>query len=104
MAQVSDAGATVTLREITQDTVRDVIAGHEAGQWFTSGPGKKMEHLIEEVTRLAIENGIKLAALEDLLYDSTIQVFSSTEILQKSEEDLTKSFNHALAYYDEHLA
>ena len=71
---------------------------------FHVRPGTKMETLVEEVTRLAIDNGIELAALEDLLYDFTVRVFSSTEIFQESEEELMKSFNDALAYYDEHLA
>ena len=71
---------------------------------FHVRPSKRMETLIEEVTRLDFENGVEMAGLEHLLYDFTSDVFSGTEIFQKSEEELMKGFNDALAYYDEHFA
>ena len=71
---------------------------------FHVRPNKRMETLIEEVTRLEFDNGIEMAGLECLLYDFTSDVFSGTEIFQKSEEELMKGFNDALVYYDEHFA
>ena len=71
---------------------------------FHVRPSKRMETLIEEVAKLNFENGIEMAGLEHLLYDFTSDVFSGTEIFQKSEEELMKGFNDALAYYDEHFA
>ena len=71
---------------------------------FHVRPSKRTETLIEEVTKLDVENGVEMAGLEYLLYDFTSHVFSSTDIFQKSEEELMKGFNDALAYYDEHFA
>ena len=71
---------------------------------FHVRPNKRMETLIDEVVRLAIDNEIEMESMESLLYDFTSDVFSGTEIFQKSEEQLTKGFNDALAYYDEHFA
>ena len=71
---------------------------------FHVRPNKKMEALIEEAAKLAIDHKIGLARLQRLLYDFTSNVFSGTEIFQESEEVLMKGFNDALAYYNEHLA
>ena len=71
---------------------------------FHVRPNKKMETLVDEITRLAEDNEIELPGVECLLYDFTSDVLSGTEIFQKSEEELMKGFNDALAYYDEHFA
>ena len=71
---------------------------------FHVRPNKRMETLVDEITRLAEANEIDLPGVECLLYDLTSDVLSGTEIFQKSEEELTKGFNDALAYYDEHFA
>ena len=71
---------------------------------FHIRPNKNVDKLIEEVHKLANENGIVMSQVEKLLYDSTEQVFLGTEIYRTSREELEKGFQEALAYYREHLA
>ena len=71
---------------------------------FHVRPNRKVDTLINEVRDLAVDNRIRLAGLEHLLYDFTSDVFGSTEIFQESEEVLMQGFNDALAYYDKHYA
>ena len=65
---------------------------------------ENIDNLVEEVRRLSSEHHIVIRRVEDLLYESTEQVFSGTEIYRQPREALEQAFERALAYYQEHLA
>ena len=67
-------------------------------------PNESIEDLVEEVHKLSIEHGIVMRRVEDLLYESTEQVFRGTEIFRQPRETLEKAYEEALTYYREHLA
>ena len=67
-------------------------------------PNESIDDLVEEVHKLSIEHGIVIRRVEDLLYESTEQIFRGTEIFRQPREALEKAYEEALAYYREHLA
>ena len=71
---------------------------------FHVKPNESIEDLIEEVHRLSTEHHIVMRRVEDLLYESTEQIFLGTEIFRQPREALEQAYEEALAYYREHLA
>ena len=67
-------------------------------------PNESIDDLVEEVHRLSVEHGIAIRGVEDLLYESTEQIFRGPEIFRQSRETLQEGYQKALAYYREHLA
>ena len=67
-------------------------------------PNENIEDLVEEVHVLSIEHGIVIRRVEDLLYESTEQIFRGTEIYRQPRVTLEQGFQAALTYYREHLA
>ena len=71
---------------------------------FHVKPNESIEGLAEEVRRLSKAHEISIRRVENLLYESTEQVFLGTEIYRQPRETLEQAFQEALAYYREHLA
>ena len=71
---------------------------------FHVKPNESIDDLVEEVRRLSTEHQIVIRKVEDLLYESTEQVFRGTEIYRQPRETLEQAYEEALAYYREHLA
>ena len=71
---------------------------------FHIKPNENIEDLAEEVRRLSGEHQINIRKVENLLYESTEQVFLGTEIYRQPREVLEEAFQEALAYYREHVA
>ena len=71
---------------------------------FHVKPNESIDNLVEEVRRLSTEHQIVIRKVEDLLYESTEQVFRGTEIYRHPRETLEQAYEEALAYYREHLA
>ena len=71
---------------------------------FHVKPNESIDDLVEEVRRLSTEHQIVIRKVENLLYESTEQVFRGTEIYRQPRETLEQAYEEALAYYREHLA
>ena len=71
---------------------------------FHIKPNESIDDLVEEVRRLSVERQINIRNVENLLYESTEQVFLGTEIYRKPRETLEQAYQEALAYYREHVA
>ena len=71
---------------------------------FHVKPNESIDDLVEEVRRLSAEQQISIRKVENLLYESTEQVFLGTEIFRKPREVLEQGYQAALAYYREHVA
>ena len=71
---------------------------------FHVKPNESIEDLAEEVRKLSKAHQISMRKVENLLYESTKQVFLGTEIYRQPREVLEQGYQEALAYYREHLA
>ena len=67
-------------------------------------PNESIDDLVENVHKLSSKHGIVIRRVEDLLYESTEQVFRGTEIYRQPRETLEQGYEEALAYYREHIA
>ena len=70
---------------------------------FHVDPSSRVQVLLTEVLMIVREHKISLGHLEDLLYECTSDIFSGTELFQKSREELDESFEKALKYYDDNF-
>ena len=70
---------------------------------FHVDPSSRVQVLLNEVLMIVREHKISLGHLEDLLYECTSDIFSGTEIFQKSREELDESFEKTLKYYDDNF-
>ena len=71
---------------------------------FHIKPNERIYDLAERVRRLSAEHQISMRKVENLLHESTEQVFLGTEIYRKPRETLEQAYEEALAYYREHMA
>ena len=101
--QLKHAELEATLHEMRECGLLDALR-RLRNAVFHVKPNENIEDLAEEVRRLSGEYRVNMRKVENLLYESTEQVFLGTEIFRKPREVLEQGYQEALAYYREHLA